>query len=82
MNVRICAAILVMLSGGMAAATAQQTPQGLFQGSPEEQRACRPDASRYCSNAFPDTFQVLACLQAHRDKLRPACRKVLETNGQ
>jgi hypothetical protein len=55
---------------------------GLFQGTPEEQRACNPDATRYCVDDIPDTFKVLACLQQHRAKLTKACRGVLEAHGQ
>jgi len=57
-------------------------PAGLFQGTPEEQAACAPDSSRFCQDAIPDTFRVLACLQDHREKLRKVCRKVLEDHGQ
>jgi hypothetical protein len=63
----------------------QQPPApqgGLFSGTPEEQAACSPDATRFCSDAIPDTFRVLACLQDHREKLRKACQKVLTDHGQ
>jgi hypothetical protein len=55
---------------------------GLFQGTEQEQKACNPDATRYCVDAIPDTFRVLACLQEHRAKLTKACRGVLEAHGQ
>jgi hypothetical protein len=55
---------------------------GLFSGTPEEQAACSPDAVRFCRDDLPDTFRVLACLQKHREKLRKACRNVLEDHGQ
>jgi hypothetical protein len=54
---------------------------GLFQGTVEEQTACAPDATRFCIEEIPDTFRVLACLQANRQKLRKACLRVLETHG-
>jgi hypothetical protein len=50
--------------------------------TPEEQTACSPDATKFCSDAIPDTFRVLACLQDHREKLRKACQKVLTDHGQ
>jgi hypothetical protein len=53
-----------------------------MQGTPEEQRACAPDTTRFCSEEVPDTFKVLGCLQDHREKLRKACQKVLEDHGQ
>lgn len=57
-----------------------------FDGTPEEQRACRPDVVRLCpetvsNTAQTDTNRVLACLQANRTKLKPACRQVLESHG-
>jgi hypothetical protein len=55
---------------------------GLFTGTAEEQAACSPDAVRYCRDALPDTFRVLACLQENREKLKKACRDVLEAHGQ
>ena len=54
----------------------------LFSGTPEEQAACSPDAVKFCRDVLPDTFPVLACLQEHREKLKKACRDVLEAHGQ
>jgi hypothetical protein len=60
-----------------------QTPSGgLFEGTPEEQAACSPDATKFCSEQIPVTMQVLACLQQNRSKLRKVCREVLEAHGQ
>jgi hypothetical protein len=57
-----------------------------FDGTAEEQKACRPDVVRLCPRtvegvANPDPHQILACLQANRSKLKPACRAVLESHG-
>jgi hypothetical protein len=87
MKARICIAIVTLsLTGGIAAAVDDRTPApqagGLFQGTPEEQVACRSDATRFCSQAFPDSFRVLDCLRQHQSKLRKACRAVLEAHGQ
>ena len=86
MFARLCGALaLVQMLGGpvLAAADSQPAPPpGLFQGTPEEQAACAPDSTRFCQDAIPDTFRVLACLQDHREKLRKVCRKVLEDHGQ
>ena len=53
-------------------------------GTPEQRQACGPDVRRYCKTVKPDDgpFAYLACLQEHREKLRVACLKVLESNGQ
>lgn len=53
-----------------------------FQGTPEEQAACRPDVDRFCREAVPDTFRVLACLQSERTRISAQCRRVLESHGQ
>ena len=87
MYARLCATLaLIQILGGTAfAANDKQPPplpSGLFQGTPEEQAACAPDSTRFCQDAIPDTFRVLACLQDHRQKLRKVCLKVLEDHGQ
>ena len=83
MNARICAAFLMMsLTGTPALAKEPPPAPGLFEGTPEEQAACSPDAKRFCKDAIPDTFRVLACLQDHREKLHKRCRIVLEGHGQ
>jgi Cysteine rich repeat len=87
MNARICVAFVLILVTGATALAAQDTAptsHGLFsfKGTPQEQAACSPDAARFCSDAIPDTFRVLACLQEHREKLRKACRQVLEDHGE
>ena len=53
-----------------------------FQGTPEEQAACAPDATSLCKDAIPDTFRVLACLKENRQRIRKVCLKVLEDHGQ
>ncbi len=86
MLARLCAVlgmILAVAGAALAAGEKQPPPSGgLFQGTPEEQAACAPDSTRFCQDAIPDTFRVLACLQDHREKLRKVCRKVLEDHGQ
>ena len=69
--------IAMLLMSNAAFAQTQFRPQS----SPED-RACRGDARRFCRDAIPDQFRVLACLQAHRARLSHACRGVLENNGQ
>lgn len=86
MLARLCAALglIQFACNPVLAATEKPAPQppGLFQGTPEEQAACAPDSTKFCQDAIPDTFRVLACLQDHREKLRKVCRKVLEDHGQ
>lgn len=53
-------------------------------GTPEQRAACGPDVGRFCKSVKPEDgpFAYLSCLQGHREKLRTACLKVLESNGQ
>jgi|HubBroStandDraft_4_1064222.scaffolds.fasta_scaffold584769_2 hypothetical protein len=55
-----------------------------FQGTPEDQKACRPDVVKMCKDAASteDSSRVLACLQANRARLSPACYGVLAKYGQ
>lgn len=79
---------LSVVNGALAQAPSQKPApfpspfQNMFQGTPEEQAACAPDSSKFCRDAEPDTFRVLACLQRNRTKISVACRKVLERHGQ
>lgn len=88
MVVLVVIPLLSLATGALAQAPSEKPApipspfQNLFQGTPEEQAACRPDSTRFCRDAEPDTFRVLACLQRNRTKISVACRKVLESHGQ
>jgi hypothetical protein len=55
-----------------------------FDGTPQEQAACRPDVRKHCRDLKADAGSpaFLACLQANRAKLSKSCRAVLESHGQ
>ena len=88
MYAKICAFIVLLQILSVAAFAADdkklQGPQlpNPFQGTPEEQAACAPDATSLCKDAVPDTFRVLACLKENRQRIRKVCLKVLEDHGQ
>jgi hypothetical protein len=89
MYLKICAIfVLIQIFAGTALAVddkrqpASPPSGGLLEGTPEEQAACAPDSTKFCRDAIPDTFRVLACLQQHRKSLRKVCLKVLEDHGQ
>lgn len=89
MQSNFCSALagILLFAGTMLAANAQPLPRPLpgpfnFQGTPEEQAACSPDATKFCGDAIPDTFRVLACLQQDRTRIRKVCLAVLELHGQ
>jgi hypothetical protein len=67
--------LAVLLMSG--AALAQTYPH---EDTPED-RACRFDARRFCKDDIPDQFKVGSCLQAHKDRLTPACKNVVEGHG-
>jgi hypothetical protein len=46
-----------------------------------EQAACRGDFSKLCAGTRPGGGRVLACLGKQKDKLSPACLKVVEAHG-
>jgi hypothetical protein len=50
---------------------------GQHQGTPEQQRACRHDATRFCRSEVDD-FAVANCLRANIGRLRTGCREVIE----
>jgi len=86
MYVKVCATLVfIQIWGGVALAAndaSQPPPFNPFQGTPEEQAACAPDSTKFCRDAIPDSFRVLACLQEHRQRLRKVCLKVLEDHGK
>src|SRR3954464_4302626 len=52
-------------------------------GTPDEQKACSRDVSRFCRSLMDQgEFTILACLQQNRPKLTKACSQVLTNHGQ
>lgn len=70
---RYLPAVLLALALLPAAAAAQEK----HAGTPEQQRACRPDVVRHCRGIQDDQI-ILECLRANVHSLRPACRQVIE----
>lgn len=88
-GVAVLATILLCVATGALAQNRPQQPApfpspfpNLFDGTPQEQAACRPDSNKFCRDAEPDSLRVLACLQRNRSKISVACRRVLESHGQ
>jgi hypothetical protein len=75
-------AIFLVLSESALFAQTPPSSGGLFEGTPQEQAACRPDTMKFCREFVPDTMQVLACLQRQRAKISSACQEVLSSHGQ
>lgn len=52
-------------------------------GTPQEQKACAKDVSRYCRTVMNEAdLVILSCLQRHRPKISKACDAVLASHGQ
>ena len=73
---RNIALTLIIVFAPLSAALAQY-----HGGTPEEQRACSRDASRFCRTLLGDDNAVQQCLQQHRAGLSRTCRKVFESHG-
>jgi hypothetical protein len=86
--IRSLALFVVALAASSSAAQAQAPfpfPPFLdMRGTPEDQRACRPDAVRLCRHLLEqnDSMIVLQCFLANRSKLSPPCRAVLVKYNQ
>jgi len=78
-------AFLMVASAAPAQAQNAPIPLPPFltpRGTPEDQRACRPDAVRLCKEVIDNDDQVLRCFQARRQLLSPACEAVLVKYGR
>jgi hypothetical protein len=71
----IVLAFLVLL-----AETSLSFAQG-HMGTPQEQKACRRDAQRFCRQQLNNDFAVQQCLQQNRTRLSKGCQKVFASHG-
>jgi hypothetical protein len=71
----IVLAFLVLL-----AETSLSFAQG-HMGTPQEQKACRRDAQRFCRQQLNNDFAVQQCLQQNRTRLSKSCQKVFASHG-
>jgi hypothetical protein len=70
------AAAVILLSVNPSLSLAQG-----HQGTPQEQAACRRDASRFCRQQLADDFAVQQCLLQNRARLSHSCQKVFQSHG-
>jgi hypothetical protein len=70
--------VFAFVCTGMSWASAQ----GGHMGTPQEQKACQRDASRFCRKQLGDDGAVQYCLQQNRQRLSSACQKVFQSHGQ
>lgn len=67
--------VALLLTSTILPASAQSGP------SPQEQMACRGDASKFCAEHIGKPPQMNACLRDNKAKLSDSCRKVVESRG-
>jgi type II secretory pathway component PulL len=53
---------------------AASVAQAQSQGTPEQRRACRKDAMKFCREFIPDVKRITACMEKNVRKLSPLCR--------
>jgi hypothetical protein len=70
--------IVLFLSASIGSLSAQNSNH---LGTPQEQKACSHDASRFCRKQLGDDNAVQQCLQQNRAKLSVSCKKVFESHG-
>ena len=71
---------LTLLSISVSTGAIAQQPRS---GTPDEQKACSRDVSRFCRSLMDQgDFVILACLKENRPKLTKACDQVLINHGQ
>ena len=79
----VAIAISVLTAVAISPAMAQQQPQPQRSGTPEEQKACGPDVTKFCRTVMNDgDLVILSCLQQNRPKISRACNQVLVSHGQ
>ena len=80
--------LAILMESAITPAQAQQQPSFPLppfltpRGTPEDQRACRPDAVRLCKDYMGKDDEVLRCFQAKRPQLSPPCAAVLVKYGR
>jgi hypothetical protein len=79
MNARLPLALLLAVAAVTTAAAQHAKGPTEEMGTPEQRAACGPDVRRFCKSVKPEEgpFAYLNCLQEHRDKLSPACVRVI-----
>lgn len=64
---RIACAVIALFAAAPSSADAA--------GTPEQRRACRQDAMKFCGQFIPDVNRIKACMEKNFRKLSPPCRK-------
>ncbi len=66
------AAMIVLMLSGLYGCTSQRRA---------ERAACRDDAKTFCAGVKPGGGRILDCLAKQKDKISPACAKVVASHS-
>jgi hypothetical protein len=55
-------------------AAATSAAHARSQGTPEQRRACRQDAMKFCREFVPNVQRITACMERNVRRLSPLCR--------
>ena len=47
-----------------------------YRGTPEQQKACRPNVFKFCAGEIPDVRKITACLRRNIARLTPDCQAI------
>jgi hypothetical protein len=73
--------LALLLSVGCVATVAVTMSAHAQESRSDHQDACARDVSRHCRKQMSDGDMVIfQCLKTNRDKLSPACRKVIDSH--
>ena len=78
MKISVKKSAYVALAFSMAVGSSASAQSG---PTPQEQMACRSDASKFCAEHIGKPPQMNACLRENKAKLSEPCRKVVEAHG-
>ena len=72
----------MMLRWGMIALIVSVFSTAALGQTAAERAACSGDAKTFCAGIMPGGGRILSCLAEHKDKISPACAKVVASHGR
>lgn len=65
---------VLIAAAGIALITLATQGAAQADGTPEQRRACRSDAMKFCHDYIPNVERITACMEKNVSKLSPLCR--------
>jgi hypothetical protein len=72
----------MMLRAGMIALALSALSTAALAQTAAERAACSADVKAFCAGLMPGGGRLLNCLADHKDKISPACAKVVASHGR